>query len=213
MTDLGDPAMNDDLTPEIIRQWKPVDHAGLHAAWRELFPELYGSAGPRRFDGRDLTAQQAGWVFEHWVCSAFRLVATPLDRVRGPFTVHLETSEKIKEELDGSVILGWQGFLIQSKLQADPIPFEPIARLYLQVGRRPEGAMGLFFARKYSIAAEELCKELRPIRVLLFHAEEIDWALTREPPLDMLELVRRKWHMALEEGRPDAPLLDYTALD
>jgi hypothetical protein len=154
--------MSDELTPEIIRQWMPADHAGLHAAWRDLFPELQGFEHPRRFEGRDLTAQQAGWVFEHWVCSAFRLIATPPDRVRGPFTVRLETSEKIKEELDGAVILGWQGFLIQSKLQADPIPFEPIARLYLQVGRRPEGALGLFFARKYSEAAEEFEQGVAP---------------------------------------------------
>jgi hypothetical protein len=205
--------MSDDLTPEIIRQWTPADHGALHAAWRELFPEFSGSSDPRRFDGRDLTAQQAGWVFEHWVCSTFRLVATPQDGIRGPFTVRLELTEQIKEELDGSVILGWQGFLIQSKLQTDPIPFEPIARLYLQVGRRPEGALGLFFAPKYSSAAEELSKELRPIRVLLFRVEEIQWALTREPPLDRLEMVRWKWHMALEEGRPDGPVLDYTALD
>ncbi len=73
--------------------------------------------------------------------------------------------------------------------------------------------MGLFFARTYSDAAEELIKELRPIRVLLFRVEEIQWALTREPPLDMLEIVRRKWHMALEEGRPDASLLAYSVLD
>ena len=143
----GEHSMSDELTPEIIRRWTPGDHAELHAAWRELFPEFHGSGDPRRFDGRDLTPQQAGWVFEHWVCSAFRLVATQVDRVRGPFTVPMESSERTKEELDGLVTLGWQGFLIQSKLEADPISFEPIARLYLQVGRRPEGTMGLFFAR------------------------------------------------------------------
>jgi hypothetical protein len=199
--------MGDEFTPETIRQWTPADPAALHAAWRELFPEFHGSEDPRRFAGRGLNAQQAGWVFEHWICSAFRLVTAPADRVRGPFTVPMELTERTKEEIDGSAALGWQGFLIQSKLQADPIPFEPIARLHLQVGRRPERTIGLFFAREYSRAAEELLKELRPIRVLLFSAVEINWALTREPPLDMLEIVRRKWWLALEFGRPDA-LLD-----
>jgi hypothetical protein len=117
--------VSDELTPQFIRRWTPADDPGLHAAWRELFPELLGSADPRRFGGRDLTPQQAGWVFEHWVCSACRLVATHPDRVRGPYTVRLETSEPIKEELDGSVTLGWQGFLIQAKLEADSIAFEP----------------------------------------------------------------------------------------
>jgi hypothetical protein len=124
----------------------------------------------------------------------------------------METSDQTEEELDGSVTLGWQGFLIQSKLQADPIPipFEPIARLYLQAGRRPEGTLGLFFAPVYSGAAKELVQELRPILVLLFRADEINQALTREPPLDMLEVVRKKWCMAVEEGRPDAPLFEGT---
>ena len=88
-----------------------------------------------------------------------------------------------------------------------PIPFEPIARLYLQVGRRPEGTIGLFFAPDYTEAAVELLKELRPIRVLLFLAAEINQALTQEPPLDILELVKRRWRMAVEQGRPDAVLV------
>jgi hypothetical protein len=125
----------------------------------------------------------------------------------------METSDQTKEELDGAVTLGWQGLLIQSKLQADPIPFEPIARLYLQVGRRPEGTIGLFFAPDYSKAAVELVKELRPIRVLLFLTNEINRGLTREPPLDMLEMVRRKWCMAVEEGRSDASLFEGPGFD
>lgn len=205
--------MSEELTPEVIRLWTPADHTALHVAWRELSPEFYGTSSPRRFEGRALNPQQAGWVFEHWVCSAFRLVATQADRVRGPFTVRMETNEQTKEELDGAVTLGWQGFLIPSKLQADPIPFEPIARLHLQVGRRPEGTLGLFFAPNYSDAALELVKELRPIRVLLFRAHEINQGLTREPPLDMLELVTRKWRRAVEEGRPDGMLFEGPGFD
>jgi hypothetical protein len=108
--------MDDELVPEIIRQWRSADHAELLAAWRALLSELHAREFPRRFQGRDLTPQQAGWVFEHWICEAFRLVATPTDRVRGPFTVRLESSDRTKEEVDGLVALGWQGFLIQSKI-------------------------------------------------------------------------------------------------
>lgn len=197
---------DDELIPKRIRLWTPADPEALRAAWRELFPEFFGSTDPHRFLGRDLNPQQAGWVFEHWVCSAFRMVAEKADRVRGPFTVRMEMDERTKEELDGAITLGWQGFLIQSKRQADLVPFEPIARLYLQVGRRPEGTMGLFFAPNYSDAAKELTNELRPIRVLLFRTIEIHEALTREPPLDMLEIARRKWRAAVEEGRSNADL-------
>ncbi len=115
----------------------------------------------------------------------------------------MESNERPKEEVDGLVTLGWQGFLLQTKLENKAIPFEPIARLHLQVGRRPEGTLGLFFASKYSPAAEELIKDLRPIRILLFRVPEMNWALTRERPLDMLELVRWKWRLALKSGRPD----------
>ncbi len=205
--------MSDELTPEIIRRWTPADHQELHVVWWDLFPEFQGSDRPRGFDGRDLTPQQSGWVFEHWICSAFRLVATHLDRVRGPFIVRLETSDRTKEELDGLVTLGWQGFLIQSKLEGEPTPFDPIARLHLQVGRRPEGTIGLFFARSYSAAADELARELHPIRVLLFRADEIHWALTQVPPLDMLGMVRRKWRSALELGKPDTLLSEASGLD
>jgi hypothetical protein len=201
--------MDDELTPGIIRQWKPADHAELLACWKGLMSEMSASVQPRRFLGRDLNPQRAGWVFEHWVCEAFRLVAAPTDRVQGPLIVHSDSSERTQEEVDGLVTLGWQGFLIQSKLEADPTPFDPIARLYLQVGRRPRGTIGLFFSQAYSPAAEELARELRPIRVLLFRTEEIQWALTREPPLDMIEVVRRKWRLALEQARPDYPIFKY----
>jgi hypothetical protein len=107
------------------------------------------------------------------------------------------------------VTLGWQGFLIQSKLESDPTSFDPVARLYLQVGRRPRGTIGLFFSRSYSEAAEELARELRPIRVLLFRVEEIHWALTKESPLDMLEIVQTKWRAALELAKPDYPVSKY----
>ena len=53
------------------------------------------------------------------------------------------------------------------------------------------------------LQAEELAKELRPIRVLLFRTDDIDWGLTRNPQLDMFEIVRRKWRAALELGIPD----------
>lgn len=62
--------MNDELTAGIISQRKPVDRAELLARWRPLLPELDESVQPRRFLGRELTLQEAGWV-----CESFRLVA------------------------------------------------------------------------------------------------------------------------------------------
>jgi hypothetical protein len=60
MTGHEETSMSDELTPEIIREWTPADHAARRAARRDLFPEFQYSTDPRRFDGRDLNPQQAG---------------------------------------------------------------------------------------------------------------------------------------------------------
>ena len=114
--------MSERLLPTLIRQRKVQDQNQLLTWWRDLFPEFRSDPTveqqPRRFEGRDLDAQEAGWVFEHWVCEAFRLVAKETDRVQGPFIVRLDSGDRTAEEVDGLVTLGWQGFLIQSKLES-----------------------------------------------------------------------------------------------
>src|SRR5947207_11541249 len=97
----------------------------------------------------------------------------------------------------------WLGFLLQCKLEIDPVPFDPIARLHLQVERRPAGTLGLFFADEYSKAAVELAAELRPIRLLLFTANEINQSLTSPSGLDMLKIVQRKWRGVVKYGKLD----------
>jgi hypothetical protein len=182
----------------------------LRRCWGGLFPEFregYSPADPlpRRFQDHDLNAQQAGWLFEHWVCEAFRLVGETV-LVDDSFTVPSLFSEKVQEELDGLVTVGWQGLVIQCKLETDPTPFDPIARLHLQVERRPQGTLGLFFSQDYSDSAIELASELRPIRVLLLRVEVIEWELKKKQPFDMLKLVWKKWRAAVKFARPDYDL-------
>ncbi len=118
-------------------------------------------------------------------------------------TVPSLSSEKVQEEVDGLATVGWQGFLVQCKLENRPTPFDPIARLHLQVERRPQGTLGLFFSQDYSNSAVELARELKPIRVLLLRVEEIVLELKRPVPFDMLGLVSRKWRAAMMYARPD----------
>jgi hypothetical protein len=146
--------MSERIKPTYLRQHRVGDREQLLAEWQDLFPMFdpdssrYGQT--RRFRGRDLDPQEAGWVFQHWVCEAFRLCNL---RVDDAYTVPLETSERIKEEIDGLVTMEWLGFLLQCKLERDPVPFDPIARLHLQVERRP--------------VALSACSSLRSIRKLL----------------------------------------------
>jgi hypothetical protein len=191
-----------------IRQTKPKDTEELLHWWNDLFPEfqLEGPAGSaiRRFRDEELSPQQAGWAFEHWVCEAFVLQSSAELSVLGPMAIPADSSERPKEELDGFITTRkWQGFVIQCKLEKNPTSFDPIARLHLQVERRPVGTMGLFFARDYTDAAIELAHELRPIHVLLFTTVEINWALTRTPRLTMLDMVERKLRAAVIFAKPD----------
>ena len=191
-----------------IRQTKPKDTEELLRFWNDLFPEFQTdkptASSTRRFRDVDLSPQEAGWVFEHWVCEAFALQSPGELSVLGPMTIPGESSGRPKEELDGFITTqNWQGFVIQSKLEQDKTSFDPLARFHLQVERRPVGTIGLFFARDYTEPATELARELRPIRVLLFRIAEINWALTRSPQMTMLEMVERKWRSAVIYAKPD----------
>jgi hypothetical protein len=192
-----------------IKAWRASDLDQMGLCWKSLFPEF---ADPprtdpvRRFQDIDLRPQEAGWLFEHWVCEAFRLAGGEAILVNESVKVPSLNKEKVLEEIDGLAILGWQGFLIQCKLESQPTPFDPIARLHLQVERRPRGMLGLFFSRDYSDSAIELARELRPIRVLLLRVDEIALELKAPEPFDMLGLVRKKWLKAIMYAIPDFDL-------
>jgi hypothetical protein len=204
--------MSDEATSRVddgrkieIQQWKASDLEMLIYCLRELIPGSFDpslSGRPPRFQEQEVSAQEAGWGFEHWICEAFRL-STNTAIVEESLKVPLYSSRKTQEEIDGLVTLGWQGFLIQCKLESASTSFDPIARLHLQVERRPIGTMGLFFSRDYSDSAIELAAELRPIRVLLFRVEGIVWELKKERSFDMLKLVEKKWRAAMHYARPD----------
>jgi hypothetical protein len=141
-------------------------------------------------------------VFERWVMEAFRLsgaaghYAYPVYGLRGG---------QVKEQVDGLVHAGWQGFLVESKFYEEEVPFGPIARLHVLAEQRPVGTLGLFFsASGYTDAAEETAETLRPLRVLLFDRRDLLWALKSER--SMLEMVHRKWVLALKYGKPYLPI-------
>ena len=58
-----------------IRQTKPKDTEELLRWWNDLFPEFQAdqptASSIRRFRDEDLSPQEAGWMFEHWVFEAF----------------------------------------------------------------------------------------------------------------------------------------------
>jgi hypothetical protein len=184
--------MTDPDDPDVYRSWQADDWDVLRTIWTDLYPSEEEAP---RFGPDVLTPQQAGWVFERWVLEAFRLSgAAGHDPYDNP---------QIQEQIDGLVFDGWQGFLIESKFQARKIDIDPIYRLHVIVEQRLAGAIGLFFsASGYTVPAIEKARSLRPIRVLLFGANDLNWAMER--PSSMMSMVQRKWMRALKEGIPDA---------
>lgn len=183
----------------------------LRAVWNELRLDSDDPATERRFFGRLLTAEEAGDVFERWVIEAFCLSGASGTYA---FQVPLTTTGSTREEIDGLIVDGGRAFLVESKCWTAKVDFAPISLLHALLDLRPVGTMGLFFsAFGYTKPAEELATLLRPHRVLLFYREDLAWALpaanlskakaAKEFQGRMIDVVRRKWMLAVQYSRPN----------
>ncbi len=182
-----------------FRGWDADGWDDLRAIWDDLIPARESS--PLFRDHDILTPQQRGWIFERRVMEAFRLSGAATEhRHRNP----MATDSGMLEEIDGLVFDGWQAFLVEAKYERHRVGIDPIFRLHLMAEQRPVGTLGLFFSISgFTSPAPELSERLRPIRVLLFAAKDIEWAL--RVGAGMMELVREKWTRAVRSGRPHSP--------
>jgi hypothetical protein len=201
-------------TPLTARDWSAKDIDELRAVWNDLRPDSDDPATERHFFGQLLTAELAGDVFERWLMEAFRLSGATGTYA---FQVPLLGSGTTREEIDGLILDGSRGYLVEVKFWTGKVDFGPIALLHTLLDLRPVGTMGLFFsAFGYTEPALESATLLRPQRVLLFYRDDLMWAL---PPANlgkakaakafqgrMLEMVRRKWLLAIRSAVPNLPL-------
>ena len=202
--------MSEGLRAERLRTWRARNWKELEAIAAELIPELDPTSEvvERRFRGELLTPQEAGTVFERWIMEAFRVGGAT--GMYG-YTVSMPTGRQVKEQIDGLVADGWQGFLVESKCLSEPVDFGPIALLNALVEKRVIGTLGLFFSISgYTTPALESTQDYRPIRVLLFDLEDLRWLVARKRKDRMMELVRRKWLLAVREGNPTLPVSRFT---
>jgi hypothetical protein len=182
--------------------WRAENLKALRAIWEELRPEEAAGDAVRRFRGRELTSEQAGDVFERWVLEAFRLSG-----LRGHYGYPVPRQADggpAREQVDGLLFDGWQAFVVEAKFWTGKVDFAPIARLQVLAEQRVAGTLGLFFsAFGYTAAAVETADLLRPIRVLLFDQVDLAWSLAQRTFRgSMLEMVRRKWRLAVKLSRP-----------
>jgi hypothetical protein len=190
-------------TPFPPPDWRAENIQQLRRIWHDLRPEEDDPAAERKFRDQVLTPEQAGTVFERWVLEAFRLSG---HTGHYSFSVPMQESGIVREQIDGLVVEGWQCFLIESKFWTDQVDFTPIALLHVLLDTRPIGTLGLFFsAFGYTFPAKESADRLRPARVLLFEPDDLNWVLAKKPfKGSMVEMVRRKWLLTVMYSRPYA---------
>jgi len=191
--------------PSSLAGWKATGAKELRKIWENLWTDPVDDNSARSFRGRNLTPEEAGDVFERWILEAFRLSGMTGHYA---FPVPLRESESIREQIDGLVIDGWQGFLVESKFWTKKVDFGSIALLHAHVETRPVGTLGLFFsAFGYTPPALESAELLRPVRVLLFDRSDLMRALLGGSFKGrMVEMVRRKWMLAMKYGRSYLPV-------
>ena len=187
--------MAEETLEQQIRTWKANDWDGLRAAWEGLLPK---EGGDPTFCSQPLDRRRAGLLFERLVLDAFRL-----DGCVGQYPYPVSDGEHV----DGLILdrRGWQGFLVESKFRDQPIGIDPIYRLHALVEQRPVGTLGLFFSPSgYTAGARQSAEHLKPIRVLMFWPEDLEWALLEQGR--MMEMIWRKWTLAVQFGRPAMPI-------
>ncbi len=101
------------------------------------------------------------------------------------------------EQIDGAIHADGLACIVETKDHSDSIGFEAIAKLALQLQRRPGAAMGLLFSTsEFSLPVIEAVR-VHPLRnVLLWQGSDIDLALEH----GMRAALRIKWRKAVEQA-------------
>jgi hypothetical protein len=107
---------------ESYRDWIANDWNEIQAVWRELPAD---DEQRPRFRDRDLYSQAARWVFERWVIEAFRLSGFG---GHYPYRVDMVAGGQTREQIDGLIFDGWQGFRFESKYWMQAVDIDPIFR-------------------------------------------------------------------------------------
>jgi hypothetical protein len=175
-----------------LRTWLAADWDELLRIWDGAFPDFEEAEEKprRRFRQRELKDGEHGYVFERWIAEAFRLGGSEV----------VSCLQNRAEEIDGIVLDGWQPFLFEAKAWKRRVDFAPFALFQYRVENRPTGTLGLFFSLNgFAHRVLEAAALYRPLRVLLFDGRDFAWLRQHR---DMLELVRRKWKLAVHSGLP-----------
>jgi hypothetical protein len=94
--------------------------------------------------------------------------------------------------------------MIEAKDQTDPIGYEPIAKLRVQLQRRPGFVLGVVFSREgFTLPAKQLARMTVPHSVLLWEGSELTAILSGRFNGGMRDALRLKVRYAIEHAFPD----------
>lgn len=145
---------------------------------------------------KDTLGWDKGKALEYLVVRMFELSGAT---VRYPYSVY-EDKKQI-EQIDGVIHYNHLSCVLECKDQAEPVNFEPIAKLRSQLMRRGVTTLGCIFSMSnFTESALILTKTLNPQVILLWYPEEIELCIARQ---DIIKALVRKHHYYVERGKLD----------
>ncbi|MFP2928729.1 hypothetical protein ACLESO_26740 [Pyxidicoccus sp. 3LG] len=107
-------------------------------------------------------------------------------------------SENVGEQIDGAIYTDGLACLVETKDQTDSTGFEAIAKLTLQLQRRPASTLGLLFSTSEFTTPLLEAVRFHPVRnVLLWKRTDIDLAMEH----GMRVALWLKWTRAVEQAQ------------
>jgi len=159
---------------------KTLDWYGIRELWEVVVEPRKRNASPDE-DWRDPYT-----TFEYVILRAFELEGA---RVTYPFFVYPLGDRTVLHEIDGSVFTKTgKSVLCEFKSWADPIQFDPIAKLRSQLLQRPKKGIACFFSMSgFTTPAIRSTTLIATEGVLLWKKNEIEHALYNRCFLEFLE--------------------------
>ncbi|TAN70248.1 MAG: hypothetical protein EPN17_06100 [Methylobacter sp.] len=157
---------------------------------------------------RDTSEWAAGKALEHLILRAFELENAD---VRYPYSVPMSTvsinnSKQDMEQIDGVVYTQGVACIVECKDYADPMNFEPIAKLRSQLMRRPSATIASIFSMAgFTAPALTLLNFIHPQTILAWEKDEITYCLENKSFCSSLV---KKYQKAIELG-----MYNFSAID
>jgi hypothetical protein len=190
-----------------------IDGYGEATALRALLTSVV-KADKAAWD-RDYDGYERGRVLEHLVLRSvvLELEATATDgRVAWPFSVPARAvagpggSGRPAEQIDGCVHVQGLSCLVECKAESAAVGPEPVERMHSKLLRRPAGTVGAIMSTSgFTEAAQILARFTMPQCVLLFHAGDVQLAVSRAC---FVAGLLAKYRLAVEQGVPNVELTE-----